>query len=104
MNLMCLISFRPKLTQQKESLPDEGNDDKPNKQRFNKIANSQEIDRRIRENVIGTLKDVGHGSVSVKPDGTVTFTMYSYHFTVYKGYYISSDNVSSLITLKSSTH
>ena len=27
------------------------------------------------KNVIGTLKDVGHGSVSVKPDGTVTFTM-----------------------------
>ena len=35
----------------KRKLPDEGNDDKPNKQRFNKIANSQEIDRRIRENV-----------------------------------------------------
>ena len=89
----------------KRKLPDESNDDKPNKQRYNKIANSQEIDRRIREKCDWDIKRRWSWQCKreTRRNSYIYYVILSL-ITVYKGYYISSDNVSSLITLKSSTH
>ena len=67
----------------KRKLPDEGNDDKPNKQRFNKIANSQvQCDWDIKRRWSWQCKR------ETRRNSYIYYVILSL-ITVYKGYHIS---------------